>query len=67
MTAVRRLLSAPGTVIASLAAVTLLCGCVHPVKPPPSQVTVPGAFEERAPEGRSTSEQELAPVVDGLA
>ena len=45
--------------VPSLAAVTLLCGCVHPVKPPPSQVTVPGAFEERAPEGRSTSEQEL--------
>ena len=74
MTAVRRLLSAPGTVIASLTAVTLLCGCVHPVKPPPSQVTVPGAFEERAPEGRPTSEQELAqwwtvwhdPVLDQL-
>ena len=74
MTAVRRLLSAPGTVIASLTAVTLLCGCVHPVKPPPSQVTVPGAFEERAPEGRSTTEQELAqwwtvwhdPVLDQL-
>ena len=60
--------------VRSLTAVTLLCGCVHPVKPPPSQVTVPGAFEERAPEGRPTSEQELAqwwtvwhdPVLDQL-
>ena len=62
------------SLIAGLAAVTLLSGCVHPVKPPPSQVTVPGAFEERAPEGRPTSEQELAqwwtvwhdPVLDQL-
>jgi multidrug efflux system outer membrane protein len=38
----------------------LVCGSEHPVKPPPSQVTVPGAFEERAPEGRPSSEQELA-------
>src|SRR5271165_6844938 len=60
MTAVHRRLSAPGTVLAGFAAATLLFGCVHPVKPPPSQVTVPGAFEERAPEGRATSEQELA-------
>ncbi len=74
MTAVRGLLSAPGTVIARLTAVTLLCGCVHTVKPPPSQVRVPEAFEERAPEGRATTGQELAqwwtvwhdPVLDQL-
>jgi NodT family efflux transporter outer membrane factor (OMF) lipoprotein len=60
ITAQRIAPAAQGTAAAILAAVMLLCGCVQPVKTPPSQITAPAEFIERAPEGTRPTEQELS-------
>ncbi len=45
---------------ASLALLILLSSCVQqPVQPPPSKVAVPAKFDEQAPEGAVTAEQDL--------
>jgi len=46
--------------IATLAVLILLSSCAQqPVQPPPSKVAVPAKFDEQAPEGALTGEQEL--------
>ena len=46
--------------IAALAVLILLSSCAQqPVQPPPSKVTVPAKFDEQAPEGAVTGEQDL--------
>jgi len=46
--------------LAALGAVVLLASCIQPVKTPPSQVAVPGAFQEQASQGAPTTAGELS-------
>jgi NodT family efflux transporter outer membrane factor (OMF) lipoprotein len=43
----------------TVAAAALLCGCVHPVKAPPSKLAAPAKFDEQMPADVVTREQDL--------
>ncbi len=47
------------TLITNLAAAILLCGCVHPVRAPPSKVAVPPKFVEQVSAGAVPTGQDL--------
>ncbi len=50
----------PFSLIASLVVAIFLSSCARPVKVPPSKVAMPAKFDEQAPDGAATSQQELS-------
>jgi NodT family efflux transporter outer membrane factor (OMF) lipoprotein len=50
----------PLPLIAVPVAALVLCSCTHPVKPPPSKVSVPAKFDEQGAEGTATAQQDLS-------